>query len=57
MTKKELVEQEIVKVEKELKRLKLLLHSVSGGTLEICPRCKTKNYCWTPRGNWCCASC
>ena len=57
MTKKQLVEQEIVKVEKELERLKLLLHSVSGSALEVCPYCKTKNRHWYPKGYWCCAFC
>jgi hypothetical protein len=57
MTKKQLVEQEIVKVEKELERLKLLLHSVSGSALEVCPHCKTKNRHWYPKDNWCCAFC
>lgn len=58
MTKKQLIEQEIVKVEKELERLKLLLHSVSGSALEICPNCETKNYHYYPKtNNMCCAFC
>lgn len=58
MTKKEKVEQEIVKVEKELERLKLLLHNVSGSALEVCPNCKTKNYHYYAKTNsWCCAFC
>lgn len=57
MTKKEKVEQEIVKVEKELERLKLLLHNVSGSALEVCPNCNTKNRHWYAKDYWCCAFC
>jgi hypothetical protein len=58
MTKKEKVEQEIVKVEKELERLKLLLHpTVRGSALEVCPDCKTKNRHWYTKDYWCCAFC
>lgn len=57
MTKKQIVEQEIVKAEKELERLKLLLHNVSGSALEVCPDCKTKNRHWYAKDYWCCAFC
>lgn len=57
MTKKEKVKQEILKVEGELERLKFLLHSVSGSTIEVCPNCKTKNYHWSTDNKWCCAFC
>ncbi len=57
MTKKERVEQEITKIEKELQRLKLLLPNVSGNDLEVCPVCKTKNNHWNTNDKWCCAFC
>lgn len=57
MTKKEKIELEIQKVEKELERLKLLLEKVEGKTLEICPNCKTKNYHWYVGDYYCCAFC
>jgi hypothetical protein len=57
MTKKQKVEAAIKEAEKELVRLKLLLHSVSGSALEVCPYCKTKNRHWYAKDYWCCAFC
>jgi hypothetical protein len=57
MTKKQKVEEAIEKHEKELERLKLLLHNVSGSTIEVCSNCKTKNYHWSTDNKWCCAFC
>ena len=57
MKKRELINQEIKKHEKEIERLKLLIHGVSGSTLEVCPNCKTKNRHWYVNSGWCCAYC
>ena len=57
MTKADKIKQAIEKHEKEIERLKLLLHSVSGCTLEVCPNCKTKNRHWNLDNTWTCAFC
>ena len=57
MTKKEKVQLEIVKVEKDLERLKKLLSTVNGNALEMCPYCNTLNRHWYPKDYWCCANC
>lgn len=57
MKKVDKITQEIEKHEKELERLKLLLHNVSGSTIDVCPNCKTKNYHWRTDNKWCCAFC
>lgn len=57
MKKRELINKEIEKHEKEIERLKLLIHSVSGSALGICPDCKTENRHWKVNGGWCCAYC
>jgi len=57
MTKEDNIKQAIEKHEKEIERLKLLLHSVSGSTLEVCPYCKTKNNHWNLDNTWTCAFC
>jgi hypothetical protein len=57
MTKKQKVEEAIEKTEIELDRLKLLLKSVKGDALEVCPECKTKNRHWYAKDFWCCAFC
>jgi len=57
MTKEDKIKQAIEKHEKEIERLKLLLHSVSGSTLEVCPYCKTRNRHWNLNNTWTCAFC
>lgn len=57
MTKEEKIKQDIEKHEKEIERLKLLLQSVSGDTLEVCPCCETKNRHWNLSNTWTCAFC
>lgn len=57
MTKKELIESEIREIEIESKRLEELFKTVEGDSIEICPRCNTKNYHWSTDNKWCCALC
>lgn len=56
-TKKQKVEEAIGEAEAELERLKLLLHTVSGSALEICPVCETRNLHWYAKDYWACAFC
>jgi len=57
MEKKQLVIEAIKETEIKLERLKKLLNTVNGSTLEVCPECKTKNRHWYISGKWCCAFC
>ena len=57
MTKGDKIKQAIEKHENEIERLKLLLHSVSGDVIEVCPCCKTKNRHWNLDNTFTCAYC
>ena len=57
MKKVDKIIQDIENHEMELERLKLLLHNVSGSTIDVCPNCKTQNYHWSTDNKWCCAFC
>lgn len=57
MKKVDKITQEIEKHEKELERLKMLLHNISGSAIDVCPNCKTHNYHWGIDNKWLCAFC
>lgn len=58
MTKAELIKIEIEKTKNQLEKLQSLLKNAKGDAIEICPRCKTKNYHYYPQTDyWCCAFC
>lgn len=57
VSKVDKINKEIEKHEKELERLFILAQNVSGGTVDVCPQCKTKNYHWSINNKWCCAFC
>ena len=58
MTKEEKILEEIQKREKEIQKLRTLLNTVSGETIEICPVCKTRNLHWNALSNtFTCACC
>ncbi len=57
ITKVQLINKEIEEYKETLERLEKLKEEVSGGTLEVCPQCGTKNNRWYTSGHWCCALC
>jgi hypothetical protein len=57
VSKVDKINKEIEEHEKELERLFILAQNVSGGTVDVCPQCKTKNYHWSINNKWCCAFC
>jgi len=57
MKKIDLVNREIIVIEKELNRLNELKKKVRGSNVADCSACGTRNLIWYVTEKWCCCYC